>query len=187
LLYSSHLLEGKQKTNGVKYKQMEFQDMKIRMILVALAVTACGQQTATSSIKDDSVARQPSLCETYAATEDMIAYKSVNPLDEAVSDLEKVMIQTAVLVTGLSAPVTPDQAVDIFSDRENGGSLGGTVSYYKIMHRGSEKTLANVTFYPGDNEYGSLFQIWTYGAGSQSAGIIGTIGDSDIYCLTPAN
>ncbi len=160
--------------------------MKIKLIFIALAVTACGKPTATSSIKDDSVTAQSSLCATYAKTDDLVAFKSVNPFDQAVSDLEKAMIQTAVLMTDTTA-VTPDQAVEIFADKEHGGSLGGTVAYYKVTHGGNEKTLANVTYYPGDNEYGALFQIWTWSNGNQSAGMIGTIGDSDIYCLTPAN
>ena len=96
------------------------------------------------------------------------------------------MIQTAVLMTDSSTPVTPDQAVDIFADKENDGTLGGTVAYYKVKQGSNEKTLANVTYYPGDNEYGALFQIWTFSSGFQSVGMIGTIGDSDIYCLTPA-
>ena len=162
--------------------------MKSQFILAALALTACGKPTTTASVvKDDSVTAQSSLCATYANTQDLVAFKSVNPLTETVSTMEKAMIQAAVLQTDNSTPVTPDEAIDIFSDKENGGSLGGTVSYFKVMHGGREKTLANVTYYPGDNEYGSLFQIWTFSDGSQHAGMIGTIGDSDIYCLTPAN
>jgi hypothetical protein len=161
--------------------------MKMKMILVALAVTACGKPAATSSVKDNVVSTPVSLCATYAKTEDLVAFKSVTPFEETVTDLEKAMIQTAVLMTDSATAVTPDQALDIFSDKENGGSLGGSVSYFKVNHAGKEKTLANVTFYPGDNEYGALFQIWTYSDGNLSAGMIGTIEDSDIYCLTPAN
>jgi len=170
------------------HKQMENSNMKIKMILVALAVTSCGKPTATSSIKDDTGPSQLSLCATYVASEDLTELKSVNPFTETVSNLEKAMIQTVVLINNTSTPVTPDEAVDIFSDRDNRGTLGGTVTYFKINHYGREKTLANVSFYPGDNEYGALFQIWAYGHGDRSAAsMIGTIEDSDIYCLTPAN
>ncbi len=162
--------------------------MKSQLILATLALTACGKPTTTASVvKDDSVTPQTSLCATYANTGDLVAFKSVNPLTESITTMEKAMIQAAVLHTDNSTPVTPDEAVDIFSDKENDGSLGGKVSYFKVKHGGNEKTLANVTYYPGDNEYGALFQIWTYSDGSQYAGMIGTIGDSDIYCLTPAN
>ena len=167
---------------------MEFLFMKSKLFLAALALTACGKpQTTASVVKDDSVNAQSSLCATYAKTQDLVSFKSVNPLTETVSTVEKAMIQAAVLNNDNSTPVTPDEAIDIFSDKENGGSLGGTVSYFKITHNGKEKTVANATYYPGDNEYGALFQIWTYSDGSQHAGMIGTIGDSDIYCLTPAN
>lgn len=159
--------------------------MKFKTILLTLALSACGRApvNAVSSVKDDTAAPSKSPCAVYASTE-LDAFKTVNPLNEAVTASEKAMIQTSVLVSGIDTPVTPDQALDIFTDKENGGSLGGAINYFKVTINGKEKTIAAVAYFPGDNEYGALFQIYTYGNGDTSASLIGTIGDSDVYCLT---
>ncbi len=70
--------------------------MKSKLFLAALALTACGKpQTTASVMKDDSVNKQYSLCATYAKTQDLVSFKSVNPLTETVSTVEKAMIQAA--------------------------------------------------------------------------------------------
>jgi hypothetical protein len=159
--------------------------MKFKLILMTLALSACGRApvTTSSSLKDDTATTTKSACAVYASTT-LDAYKTVNPLSEAVTASEKAMIQTAVLVSGIDTPVTPDEALDIFTDKENDGSLGGAISYFKVTVNNKEKTIASVAYFPGDNEYGALFQIHTYGNGDTSASLIGTIGDSDVYCLT---
>jgi|GEM_PF-2886174 len=163
--------------------------MKSVILVSVLAFSACGlpgakSQSPASQLKDET-ATSESLCAAWGRHENLSAFKIVKPFSEAVSDLEKAMIQVAVMQTDSSTPVTPDQAVDIFADRDNGGSLAGEVSYFKMRHGRGEKTLALATYYPGDNEYGALFQVWTFENGTQQVGMIGTIGDSDLYCLTP--
>lgn len=155
------------------------------MILMTLALSACGRApvASNSTVKDNTVVSNKSLCATYAS-EELDAYKTVNPFEEAVTASEKAMIQTAVLVSGHDTALTPDEALNIFADKDNDGSLGGFINYFKVTINGKEKTMASVAYYPGDNEYGALFQIYTYGDGATSASLIGTIGDSDVYCLT---
>ncbi len=154
--------------------------MKTKLFVAVLALSGCGQAAPTSTV-NDSPSTALSLCETFAKSEDLAAFKVVKPAEEALSPMEKAMIQAAVLSTDLT-PVTPEQALDIFTDKDNGGSLGGDITYFKIQHNGREKLLANATYYPGDNEYGALFEVWTFDDGTQSAGMIGEIGDSDVYC-----
>ena len=159
--------------------------MKLRITLVlATLLASCGNQASkdsAASLKDETT--RESLCAAWGRQENLTAFKVVKPLENELTDVEKAMIQVAVMQSDSSTPVTPDQAVDIFSDRENGGSLGGDISYFKFRHGRSEKTVALATYYPGDNEYGALFEVWTFDNGSQNVGMIGTIGDSDLYCL----
>jgi hypothetical protein len=152
--------------------------MKAIYIVATLAMTACGQSQPTASTVKDAT-NAPSLCEFWAKSDNLAASRVVQPRDQELSKFELGMVQHTVLhVTG--EPVTPAESLAIFTDADNGGSLGGQIEYYEI----GGKTLANVTYYPGDNEYGLLFQVWTFDDGSQSLGMIGSIGDSDRYCLT---
>jgi hypothetical protein len=157
--------------------------MKREIFAIALTLSACGQSSDSVVAADSpSSAASKSACETFATTENLVATKTVRPLEAAISANEKLMIQTAVLLS-VEEALTPDQAVDVFTDRENGGSLGGDISYFEVKAGRKTASIAKVTFFPGDNEYGALFRVWKYDNGQVSSSLIGTIGDSDIYCL----
>src|SRR5687768_12773363 len=116
--------------------------MKLVALLSALAVTACGQNHQSSSIAGEpSTAAPKSLCEAYAqataSEQELEAFKVVKPSESKLSPMELAMIQTAVLLVDTS-PVTPQAALDIFTDKENGGSLGGDISYSKLKVRGKD-------------------------------------------------
>lgn len=164
---------------------------KATLIVFTLAATACGNAAndTPSAVKDDQPApARTSLCEVYASsTQNIDFYKVVDPTTDALSPSEEAMIQTAVIVGGMEDALTPDEAIDIFTDRENGGDLGGNISYAKLLVNGNEQVLARVTYYPGDNEYGALFRIWSYQDGRTQHTFIGTVGDRDVYCLTYRN
>jgi hypothetical protein len=157
--------------------------MKLKALLASVALTACGQAPVNSQAHSQSDSQnQKTLCQAFAELEEPVAATIMNPAQVQPSANELSMIQTTVLLSHVEA-VTPSQALDIFTDKENGGSLGGDISYFKIKQGNRTKTLAKVVYYPGDNEYGAIFEVWTFENGNQSSGLIGKIGDSDLYCL----
>jgi len=162
--------------------------MKTRIFVAALFLSACGQgvgnSASSASLADGPTpVAQESLCRTFTNLEEPTAERIVTPFTDAVSSVETAMIQMAVLSTDSTTPVTPDQALAIFADKDNEGSLGGTIEYFKVMHNNREKTVIRAVYFPGDNEYGVLFRQIVYGNGQIHVGMIGTIGDSDVYCM----
>jgi hypothetical protein len=157
--------------------------MKLKILLTSIVLTACGQTpTASQAQSSSNGTEQKSLCQSFAAIESPSSFKTTNPAQVTPSAVEMSMIQTTVLLSHGEA-VTPEQALDIFTDKENGGSLGGDITYYKVKRGNRQSTLAKVVYFPGDNEYGAIFEVWTFENGAQSSGMIGKIGDSDLYCL----
>ena len=125
------------------------------------------------------VEKKKSLCEMMAHDEGVQHVKTIEldgKPDVELKDVEKAMIQMSVLSSTGGQAYTPKEAVGIFTDTFDGrdGGLGGAISYFEV----DGKTVAKATFYPGDNEYGLLFRIY-----KSYASQIGTVGDSDIYCL----
>lgn len=163
------------------------------VLTLATVSTACGSSGNTQTAKfseDVPVPTNETTCSVYARdVESMRFNKTVDPARDDISDVEKAMIQTVALLTIRDRPLTPDEAVAIFTDRLDGrsGSLGGDISYAEILVNGAFQHIARVVYYPGDNEYGAIFRIRTGHDGSFSAKIEAYIGDSDVYCLTYAD
>jgi hypothetical protein len=107
------------------------------------------------------------------------AYKEIRRSEDLnkFTVLEKKMIHQAVGLQRWREDLTQEQALLDFMDiRENEtlpGSLAGAIVYYSVKG----KTIALVSHYPGDNEYGAFFEV----KGS-SFRVIAEIGDSFIEC-----
>lgn len=125
-------------------------------------------------------------CETYAAANNLPSVRVVNPATDVLTDVEKGMIQTTILVGNPGQPMTLEQAIAQFTDAENDGSNGGSLVYSKIKVGNRTRTVVRATYYPGDNEYGVLFQQTSAQAGIY-VDMLGTIQDGDIVCLSYQN
>lgn len=149
----------------------------INLVLTSLIATqaagiALAAEPATRSSEEN-------VCAVLATGDVPNGFKTVVPYQDTLTDVEKGMIQLAVLITDPSTPVTPEQALEIFSDLHNDFSLRGDIVYFKV----GSKTYAYVTWFPGDNTYGAVFRIFTYEGGTVSASLVAKISDSDAYCL----
>ncbi len=124
------------------------------------------------------------ICETYRATEDTVVAREV--VDPAVATIEAYqlgMVQASILVENPAQPLTPSEALAAFTDAENQGANGGNLTTYLMPYERSHAFLVRATYFPGENEYGALFEIHV-GGGYERADLIGTIRDGDISCLT---
>lgn len=139
-----------------------------------------------SLIFSTSAFAAPSTCETYASTDDIPAIRIVEPATDTLTDVERGMIQTTILVGNSARPVTVEQAIAEFTDAAHGGSNGGNIVYSEIKVGNRTRTVVRVTFYPGENEYGLLFQETKKQSGIY-VDLLGTIQDGDILCLNFQN
>jgi hypothetical protein len=125
-----------------------------------------------------------SLCETALKRESLTS-SSVVEYGTTFSKQELSMIQSTVLLVNNDEPINIDPALDVFFDRVDGrrGSLGGSINYYSYhTPTGREKKMAVVTYYPGDNEYGAIFDILSYGDLLRPS-LAGLIHDGEVSCL----
>lgn len=93
--------------------------------------------------------------------------------------LEKRMIHTFLATDYEGNVLTLAEALDQFADKHewsNGkpGSNAGSISYYRINGR----VLAQVHYWPGDNEFGAIYEI----KGTNHFKHLAAIVDSDIEC-----
>lgn len=111
--------------------------------------------------------------------------ETVAPLSPSLTSAEKAMIQMTVLYANTEKPIVDfADALAVFADiRPNGevGSLGGQIEYFSV----GRSRVAKVAFYPGDNTYGLIFNVFQYGEFTNPM-IVGTIADDSISCLMSA-
>jgi hypothetical protein len=121
------------------------------------------------------------LCETYAREfdteskniEEVRSYVSA----EELSDSQKAMVQIAILMNNISKPISSASSLKEFFSGADAGSL----NYYNVKISGKTYKLARVTYYPGDNEYGALFQL---SGNEEIPSLLATVEDSEISCLS---
>lgn len=92
--------------------------------------------------------------------------------------LEKLMIREAVESQGYYQDLSLSEAVDIFADKNEWsdglpGHNAGQIFYYQL----NGKILAKVVYYPGENEYGSIFEVRDH-----SYTFLTSVHDGDISC-----
>ena len=92
--------------------------------------------------------------------------------------LEKKMIFQAVALQEWLEIKTQQDALNSFGDFNDGamepGNMAGSVDYYEVKGQ----TIVLVTYFPGDNEYGSIFELKASGA----AKMVASVEDSFISC-----
>ena len=125
-------------------------------------------------------------CESYATLDNPRVLKTVEPASMELSNSEKGMIQTVILVGNPSQPMSLAKSIAQFTDADSGGSNGGSLVYSEVKIGERKHTIVRATYYPGDNEYGALFQIYKTAQGDYAT-FIGTVGDGDISCLSYVN
>lgn len=138
------------------------------------------------SFVSQAAAAAPNACQAYRTLSenevDLSVERSVEAYGAQLSQVEIGMIQSVMLIDYVTVPVSADVAVKTFSDAENEGSNGGSLTYTKLVLNSRDVTVVRVTYYPGDNEYGALF-LYRQSEGSAHASLIGTVSDGDISCL----
>lgn len=92
--------------------------------------------------------------------------------------IEKRMIRDAVASDGYWKDISISAAVEMFADKHEWsgglpGSNAGWISYFELNGR----RLAKVVYFPGDNEYGAIFQV-----GSRGYKMLSAVHDGDLSC-----
>jgi hypothetical protein len=151
----------------------------INLVMTSIIATQAAGLAFAANSNPSTTGSQENVCSVLATGDAPVGFKTVVPFQDTLTDVEKGMIQLAVLITDPSTPVTPEQALEIFSDLHNDFSLRGDIVYFNV----GSKTYAYVTWFPGDNTYGAVFRIFTYDNGTVSANLVAKITDSDAYCL----
>jgi hypothetical protein len=108
----------------------------------------------------------------------IVKLQTVNPAVQTPAVYELGMIQAVVSEVNPETPMTPAQALDVFTDAEHGGILGGNVTYFAIP--GGTDLLALVTYFPGENEYGDIFKL-SHVRGQWFVTKIAVVDDSEIF------
>lgn len=136
--------------------------------------------TALPAFASDSV------CEAYAKADDnaLLFLKSVDPATATLSKTEEALILSTMMAYEPGHALTAGEAIQAFLDVENDGSSAGTLSYSELTFGTRKVTIIRVTFYPGDNEYGSLFTYKKESDGNEYVELIGQVADGDSLCLS---
>jgi hypothetical protein len=136
-----------------------------------------------SLVSPNAMASARSVCEIYAKNADSLpVIRTVEASSAHLTQTELGLIQTTILFLNPGTPLTAAEALAEFRDDQGEGSNAGALTFREITTNGRKHQVASVTYYPGDNQYGLLFEI--VGAGAQMrAEVIGRIGDGDISCL----
>lgn len=94
----------------------------------------------------------------------------------AWTNVEKKMIYKVVALQEYLQPLTESEALEIFGDFYEGeqGFNAGEITYFRV----GRKIIAQVRYWPGDNEYGAFVEV----IGSQVL-VHAEIGDGEINCL----
>lgn len=102
----------------------------------------------------------------------------IRETNDYFSLIEKNMITVTMKLDSWRSVRNQDEAVLMFQDRnhmrERPGSNAGEIQYYSLIG----KTYALVHFWPGDNEYGAIFEMVT----KTKFKLIALIGDGEISC-----
>jgi hypothetical protein len=109
--------------------------------------------------------------------------KTVEPRKDKLNKEEAALIQTTIHIVDPIESSTTESALEIFRDDSGDGAGAGQINYLSISINNKPVQLAKVVYFPGDNEYGAIFQLHTY-SGRLHADLIATTGDGDISCLT---
>lgn len=148
----------------------------------SLSRLACLQHQADLEREDSNGVSYPLEVQSL---QDLIKSKDANAYS--------YMVQRTILSNFGSEPVSPTKALKVFFDLERPNSVGrngGGLRFRDIQvsnSRGETRTvsIAHVSHYPGDNEYGYLFALTRNNASPErtlSAREIGVINDGDITC-----
>ena len=114
--------------------------------------------------------------------------KVVDPLKEPLSALENDLVFAAVLSSNLNGTVTSlTDALSAFKDVDGQGTNAGQISYFDIVVKGQPVTVAQVTYFPGENEYGALFRYNSGSSGFDFASLLGLVQDGSLSCLVFQN
>ena len=93
------------------------------------------------------------------------------------SALEQQMIKVAVESDGYYRDLSIKEALEIFADKNQWHDVGyNSGSIFYSRYKGA--VLAKVVYYPGDNEYGAIFQVR-----SGSFKKLAEVHDGDLGCL----
>ncbi len=167
------------------------------LVLVTLA-GACAQDSQKQTAAETSVnaatlkSRKSSAnpCIVFGAQNeaDLKPRKVVDPLQEPLSALENDLVFAAVLSSNLNGTVTSlTDALGAFKDVDGQGTNAGQISYFDIEVKGQPVTVARVTYFPGENEYGALFRYNLGSSGFAFASLLGLVQDGDLSCLVFQN
>lgn len=111
----------------------------------------------------------------YLSDEDIPVFKTSGTHGKFTS-LEQRMIKEAVEADGFYRDLNMKEALELFADKSEYREIGynaGSIFYTKFKN----SVLAKVVYYPGDNEYGAIFEI----KGTQFKKIT-AINDGDLVC-----
>ena len=124
-----------------------------------------------------------SVCDTYAKsqttlapTQEMVAFGNTLTPDQLG------LIQTATQIVNPMDAKSPNANLSEFSDVQGGGSSGGKLIYIDVTVDRTVHHVVRVVYYPGDNEYGALFELNT-ALNRHWASLIGIVTDGDVSCL----
>lgn len=112
----------------------------------------------------------------YLSEDSVIEPFKVSETHGKFSSLEQRMIKVAVESDGYYKNLTMKEALELFADKSEWREIGynaGTISYTKFKG----KVFAKVVYYPGDNEYGAIFEVR-----AQSFHKLTAINDGDLVC-----
>lgn len=111
----------------------------------------------------------------YLSEEDISVFKT-SETHGKFSPMEQRMIKEAVEADGFYPNITMKEALELFADKSSYRDIGynaGSIFYTRFKNT----VLAKVVYYPGDNEYGAIFEI----KGARFR-MITAINDGDLVC-----